>query len=63
VGRVGEQGERVGEDTGHDLRDHQPEDQNQREREAPRIVRVDVSVVVVSHGVRVACSFGAAACG
>ena len=63
VGRVGEEGERVGEDTGHDLPDHQSQDQNQRERQASRVVRVDVSVVVVSHGVRVACSFGAATCG
>ena len=44
VSRVGEQRERVGQDAGHDLDRHQAEDQGEGERQAPRVVRLDVPV-------------------
>ena len=49
VGGVGQQRQRVGQHTGHDLHGHQPEDQDQGEGQAARVVRVDVPVVVVRH--------------
>ena len=58
VRRVGEQGERVGEHARHDLHGHKPEDQRERDGQAPGVVRVDVAVVVMPpSGLRVACSF------
>src|SRR6185503_382872 len=54
----GEERERRGQDARHHLDGHQAEDERERSRQAPGVVRVDVRVPVVVHGQR-ALSIGA----